>query len=418
MTAALLALPAPLVPPVHAKRTARSIAFYHPEQSGWFRSDVFPPQVSSIMIRSLSLAVLAGVALQGCMFSPGQHLDTSQVGREGSPESTRIELIPITPKLIAQNAATKVQASVPAELLAFKPGAYRIGANDVLYITVWDHPELTAPSGAQQQIDANGRLVRPDGTMFYPYIGNIHAAGKTIEELRGFIAERLTQFVDSPQVDLSVLRFASQKVVISGAILKAGQQPITTSPLSVVEAMGTATVDPLNADLAGLTLTRDGREYPLDLDSLNGKGSQLHNVYLKDGDQLYLPYNDRKKIYVMGEVSQPRALTFKINRMNLADAVGTVGGLNQATSNGNALYVIRGAENLETEPAKVFQLEAESPTAFALASRFDLQPQDIVYVGPAGVTRWNRLISQLLPSAVILGTGAAATNNLSEASSR
>ena len=80
--------------------------------------------------------------------------------------------------------------------------------------------------------------------------------------------------------------------------------------------------------------------------------------------------------------------------------------------------MIRGADNLETTPAKIFQLDAESPTALALATRFDLLPQDIVYVGPAGVTRWNRLISQLLPSAAIIGTGAAATNNLSEASSR
>ncbi len=366
------------------------------------------------MIRSLSLALFAGVALQGCMFAPGHYLDTSEIGRDGSPESSRVELIPITPKLIAQNAAADVHGSLPPELLAFKPGAYRIGANDVLYITVWDHPELTAPSGAQQQIDANGRLVRPDGTLFYPYVGNVQAAGKTIEELREFIAERLTKFIDSPQVDLNVLRFASQKVVLSGALVKAGQLPITTSPLNVTEAIGVAGADPLNADLSGLTLTRDGREYRLDLDELNSTSSQLHKVYLKDGDQLYLPYNDRKKIYVMGEVNQPRAVTFKIRQMNLADVIGSVGGLNQTTSNGNALYVIRGTDNLETEPAKVFQLDAKSPTAFALASRFNLQPQDIVYVGPAGVTRWNRVISQLVPSASILGTGAAAQNNLRE----
>ena len=370
------------------------------------------------MIRSLSLAVLAGFALQGCMFAPGQYLDTSEIGTEGSPESSRVELIPITPKLIAQNAATYVSSSVPAELLAFKPAAYRIGANDVLYITVWDHPELTAPSGAQQQIDANGRLVRPDGTIFYPYIGKLDAAGKTIEELRSTIAQRLAQYVDSPQVDLSVLRFASQKAILAGAVVKAGPLPITTSPMSVVEALGVAGIEPLNADLSGLTLTRDGKEYVLDIDALNTTGSQLHNVFLKDGDQLYLPYNDRKKIYVMGEVLAPQAIRFKTKHMSLADVVGSVGGLNQTTSNGNALYVIRGAENIETEPAKVYQLDAESPVAFAIANRFELKPQDIVYVGPAQVTRWNRLISQLLPSATILGTGAAAGNNLSEANSR
>lgn len=365
-----------------------------------------------MMIRSLSLAVLAGFALQGCMFAPGQYLDTSEIGTEGSPESSRVELIPITPKLIAQNAATYVSSSVPAELLAFKPQAYRIGANDVLYITVWDHPELTAPSGAQQQIDANGRLVRPDGTIFYPYIGKLDAAGKTIEELRATIAQRLAQYVDSPQVDVSVLRFASQKAILAGAVLKAGPMPITTSPMSVVEAIGAGGIEPVNADLSGLVLTRDGHEYTLDLDALNGQGAQLNNVFLKDGDQLYLPYNDRKKIYIMGEVNEPQAVKFKTKNMNLADVIGTAGGLNQTTSNGNALYVIRGAENLETEPAKIFQLDAKSPTAFAIASQFELKPQDIVYVGPAQVTRWNRLISQLVPSASIVGTGASAQKNI------
>lgn len=365
-----------------------------------------------MMIRSLSLAVLAGFALQGCMFAPGQYLDTSEIGTEGSPESSRVELIPITPKLIAQNAATYVSSSVPAELLAFKPEAYKIGPNDVLYITVWDHPELTAPSGAQQQIDANGRVVRPDGTIYYPYVGKIDASGKTIEELRAIIAHRLAQYIDSPQVDLSVLRFASQKAILTGAVIKAGPTPITTTPINVLEALGAAQIDSINADLSGLVLTRDGREYMLDLDALNNQGSELYKVYLKDGDQLYLPYNDRKKIYVMGEVVAPQALKFKTKRMNLADVIGTVGGLNQTTSNGNALYVIRGAADLETEPAKVFQLDAQSPTAFAIASQFELKSQDIVYVGPAQVTRWNRLISQLVPSAGIVGTGASAQSNL------
>jgi len=156
--------------------------------------------------------------------------------------------------------------------------------------------------------------------------------------LRAFIAERLSQFVESPQVDVSVLRFASQTVVVSGAVIKAGQQPITTTPLSVVEAVGAAGVDPLNADLSGLTLTRDGREYKLDLDTLNRRDSELQGVYLKGGDRLYLPYNDQKRIYVMGEVNQPRALSFKSKSINLTDALGTVGGLNQTTSNGNAVY--------------------------------------------------------------------------------
>ncbi|MEL7938661.1 polysaccharide biosynthesis/export family protein [Pseudomonas delhiensis] len=367
------------------------------------------------MIRSLSVAVVAALSLQGCMFAPGQNMDTSRIVRDDSAESSRVELVQITPKLLAVNAATETGSQVPAELLAYHPQDYRIGPTDVLYITVWDHPELTAPSGQQQQIDANGRLVRPDGTLFYPYIGTVKVAGRTIEEVRSEISSRLSQYVESPQVDLAIMRFSSQKVILSGAFGKAGPQAITATPLSLMEAVSTASVNTGSADLSNMVLKRDGHEYKLNLDALNDQQqSQLYSVYLKDGDQIYLPYNDRKKVYLMGEVNSPRAITYKTKYLNLADALGSVGGLNQASSNGKAVYVIRGVEDLEREPAKVFQLDAQSPTAFILAQRFNLEPQDVVYVGPAGVTRWNRFISQLVPSTTILGTGANIKNDLND----
>ncbi|MGK9067477.1 polysaccharide biosynthesis/export family protein [Stutzerimonas chloritidismutans] len=354
-----------------------------------------------------ALAFSSVLVLQGCVFAPGQHLDPD-VFKDGSEmEDGTVQLRRITPDMLKGELSSDMGTSSKQELLDYKPEAYRIGANDLLYITVWDHPELTAPSGPQQQIDANGRLVRPDGTLFYPYIGNVQAAGRTIEELRTEIARRLANYVDSPQVDVSLLRFGSQRVVLSGAFTTAGEVPVTTAPMTIVQAIGQAGVDTDTADLSGLMLKRDGREYMINLDDLNRPDSWLHQVYLKDGDQLHLPYNDQKKIYVLGEVTQPQALSFKTTSYNLMDAIGTAGGIRQETADAEAVYVIRGAENIATEKATVFQLNAKSPTAFALAKSFPLQPQDVVFVGPAGITRWNRFISQLLPSASVVGVGAA-----------
>jgi len=164
--------------------------------------------------------------------------------------------------------------------------------------------------------------------------------------------------------------------------------------------------------LSSLTLKRERREYRLDLDSLNRSGAGLDRLYVKDGDQLHLAYNDRRRVYVMGEVIQPRALPFKTRDLNLSDVIGSVGGLRQETSDGRAVYVIRGIDDLERDTAKVFHLDAKSPTAFVLAERFILQPQDVVYVGPADITRWNRFISQLFPSASLLSTGVSIDGNL------
>jgi len=354
-----------------------------------------------------ALAFSSVLVLQGCVFSPGQYLDPDEFKEGAESENGNVQLLRITPEMLKGELSSDKGTSSKQELTDYKPEAYRIGANDLLYITVWDHPELTAPSGPQQQLDANGRLVRPDGTLFYPYIGNVNAAGRTIEELRAEIARRLASYIDSPQVDVSLLRYGSQRIVLSGAFNTAGEVPVTTAPMTIVQAIGQASIDTETADLSSLMLKRDGREYMLNLDDLNRPDSWLHQVYLKDGDQLHLPYNDQKKIYVLGEVTQPQALNFKTSSYNLMDAIGTAGGIRQETADGEAVYVIRGAENIATEQAKVFQLNAKSPTAFALAKSFPLQPQDVVFVGPAGITRWNRFISQLLPSASFVGTGAA-----------
>ncbi|MEX5686819.1 polysaccharide biosynthesis/export family protein [Pseudomonas silesiensis] len=364
------------------------------------------------MNRALPLAMLVGLTLQGCIFSPGQHMDTGNLVREGSPESSRIELVPITPKLVAIETAADRSNFVAPELLSYHPGEYRIGAGDLIYITVWDHPELTAPSGGQQPIEANGRMVRPDGSLFFPYVGTIEAAGKTIEDLRSTIASRLAKVIAEPQVDVSIVRFVSQKVILSGAFVKPGQIVITNTPISLLEAVGQGLVQPESADISGLVLKRDGREYLIDLDALNRKDSHLHNLFLKDGDQLHLPYNDQKKVYVLGEVTATKALIFKGSNMNLTDALGSVGGLRQETSSGKEVYVIRGVENLADEPVKVFQIDLKSPSAFALAQHFKLQPQDVVYVGPADVTRWNRFISQVFPSANLLRTGVGIQDDL------
>ena len=68
---------------------------------------------------------------------------------------------------------------------------------------------------------------------------------------------------------------------------------------------------------------------------------------------------------------------------------------------------------MKKTPAAVYHLNAKSPVAFALADQFRLQPGDVVFVGAAGITRWNRFVSQLLPfSGIIRNATASDLGNL------
>ncbi|AND69825.1 capsular polysaccharide biosynthesis protein [Dyella thiooxydans] len=338
---------------------------------------------------------------------PGQHFSARALNRGDDPENSHVVLLQITPALLA-TAATSAR-TVPTALLDYQPQAYVLGPGDTLYITVWDHPELTSPAGSQQQTVANGRTVRPDGTLFYPYVGTIKAAGLTIEELRQAISRKLAEFVSKPQVDVSVTGYGSQRITLAGAFTHTDAQPVTAVPMTLAQVVGSAMVDSTLADLSDLVLTRDGKDYHLDLNA-PGKGpNAVQGIYLKPGDRLFLPYNDNHEVYVMGEVLRPQAITFKTSDLTLTQVIGRAGGLNPVTADGKAVYVIRGVANLARAPATVFHLNAHSPAAFALADDFKVRSGDVVFVGASGVTQWNRVLSQLLPLSGIVGN-AALTN--------
>lgn len=339
------------------------------------------------------------------MFSPGMHMDTNRLISDDSAEESMVEMVEITPKLIAQNRAVDGRMRIPQELLDYEPENYRIGPNDALFITVWDHPELTAPGGAQQTNVANARVVRDDGTLFYPFIGSVEVAGLTLEELREIITNKLSRYIEQPQVDINVMEYNSQKIIVSGAFTTPGALTVNAQRLTLTQAIGQAGIDTTRADLSNLVLMRDGRTYNLDYDRLTSSESDIGRVYLRQGDKLHLGLNDARKVFIMGEVRAPRALPYSTSRMSLSEVLATVGGPSPETSSGQEVYVIRGVENLETEKATVFQLNARSPSAFILADQFEMQPQDVVFVGAADITRWNRFISQLFPSANIFRTG-------------
>src|SRR5690606_33949840 len=155
--------------------------------------------------------------LQACVLAPGMHMDTDRLVSQDSAENSMVEMVQITPKLIAQDLAVKSQAEVPPALLDYVPENYRIGPNDALFITVGDHPPLTLPGRQKQRSRGRAGVVRDDGPLCYALSGNVPVAGKPREELRAITATRLARYIEQPQVDVTVMEYNSQKIYVSGA---------------------------------------------------------------------------------------------------------------------------------------------------------------------------------------------------------
>jgi polysaccharide export outer membrane protein len=347
-------------------------------------------------------AIIACAAMAGCV--PGENASLNVRAANNNPDY--VQLVPITPQVIAAQKAANPPMEIPAALLDYQPQGYQIGPGDTLYITVWNHPELTSPAGNQQQAAANGRVVQPDGSIFYPFAGKVQAAGKTIEQLRQELAHKLATYLKNPQVDVSVINYGSQRVSLEGAFTNTGPQPILGVPLTLGEAMGKAVVDDPNANLSDVTLTRDGQVYHIDVDALQHEGL-AKTIYLKGGDRIFVPYNSHQKVFVMGEVNRPLAVRFSSAHISLSEAIGAAGGLNQVTSEGK-IYVIRNTTQNGDYKATVYELDAKSVVAFALGSQFELEPGDAVFAATAPITRWNRFMTQLLPLTSAISSTAAA----------
>ena len=365
-----------------------------------------------VHVVQVSVGAVALAALAGCAIAPGQTMGV----RSNNNDNDYVQLVPITPQLVTTQQASASAPAIPPALLDYRPQAYHIGPGDTLYITVWDHPELTSPAGSQQEGSANGRLVRPDGTLYYPYIGLLKVEGMTIEQARQAIASKLAHWIRNPMVDISVANYSSQHVVVEGALVKSGTQSLTTVPLTLGEAIANAGVDNQNANLSDVVLTRGDQTYHLDMSGYAGNGGPAGNIYLQAGDRVLVPYNDAQKVYVMGEVTRPQALRFKTGDITLTQALGDAGGLNEVTSKG-MIYVVRGAFDKDGHQAQrptVYQLDLKSPAAFALADGFDVKPGDVVFASAAGVTRWNRFLSQLLPLTSALSATAASNYYISK----
>ena len=123
--------------------------------------------------------------------TPGQHLSTSgkniiksePSSNEETDFDSLVNVYQLTPSFVNKHRTPTPIAAVnlvmDEEIANYQ---YRVGPADILNVTVWDHPELTIPAGSYRSATESGNWVHTDGRIYYPYIGFVTVAGKTVVE--------------------------------------------------------------------------------------------------------------------------------------------------------------------------------------------------------------------------------------------
>lgn len=163
---------------------------------------------------------------------------------------------------------------------AVDPG-YRLGAEDVMLISVWKDEQLTREV-----------VVRPDGMFSFPLVGDIQADDRTVEEIRADLVKRLIKYIPNPNVSVAVMKVLSYKVYVLGRVTKPGEYLVGhyTDVLQALSLAGGLTPFAAENDIKVIRRIKGHLQtFPFRYSDLR-KGQDLEqNILLQRGDVVMVP---------------------------------------------------------------------------------------------------------------------------------
>ena len=337
----------------------------------------------------------------------------------------------------------------------YTPGAYLIGVGDVLLLSTPNSGDtveaLTGLLAAQSQ--RQGYTVQDDGAIAIPEVGRVRVGGLTLEEAEAAIFQSLVGNQLDPTFSLEISGFNSQRVAIGGAVTTATTIPITLNTPTLTEAItaaGGVTVQDQN--YASIRLYRDGAIYQIPLSAFMSDPA-IQSLPLKSGDSIFVDTTfdidraaayftqqielatfrqaarasalteltsevalrrgeldeqrsnylskieldsiERDYVYVAGEVGVQNRLTMPFERKaTLADALFMdAGGVPSERGTLAEVYVIRATQ--DGRGVNAWHLNAMNAANLVLATRFEMRPNDVIYVAENPVRSVDRLIALL-----------------------
>ena len=178
----------------------------------------------------------------------------------------------------AQNANKPAPSPPPPSSQV--PATYVIGAEDVLYISVWKEADLT-----------NTLPVRPDGMISLPLLGDVQAAGLTPAQLAASITEKLKKYVTDPHVTVVVTQMNSQRIYVMGEVQHTGAMNLLPG-MTVLQALASAGFSQF-ANTKGIYVLRNNhgeqQKIPVPYKKLVKGENMDQNLVLRPGDTIVVP---------------------------------------------------------------------------------------------------------------------------------
>ena len=287
-----------------------------------------------------------------------------------------------TPAGLRTVLTDKARSLTVAEYLQLYPDTectaaadYRVGANDVLSITVYEEKDLSCPA----------LRIPADGYLSFPMIGRCKVDGLTVTQIQELLTQKLGQgYLIGAHVTVQVAEYNSKWFLVLGAVDKPGSYPLAANErvLNAISKAGRINQDQKGAGRKAKIVrtvhagTDRAQQLVIDinLQDLLQSADQKANLFLADKDTLFISMPEN--YYIIGEVNKPGAYPLIESDITLLEGIGTAGGFTNFAAR-NSTKIIRSQNGRET----VIRVKVDDITNAGTQLReIILQPNDIIIV--------------------------------------
>lgn len=256
-----------------------------------------------------------------------------------------------------------------------------------------DSLEFIITDLGEQSPFSNGSRYGPfevpeDGRVSIPYVGDIQVIGRSLSEISDELGEKLKPVSNTARPSVHRQGRVSRTANVIGEVGIPGPVPLERAGITSIDLLAAAGGPKGQEHLFQYNFRRANKDYYFDY-----LGFRQHPFVVEEGDLLTVTIDTTNRFHIMGAINRPTSIGFPSPDPTLADALGAATGLDDQRSDPSGVFVFR-----KGDPDTVYTFNFKEPSIMPIIQRFPIQGGDIVYVTEAPIVRWNRLISQLLPS--------------------
>lgn len=235
--------------------------------------------------------------------------------------------------------------------------AYVLGPGDSINVNVFGQPDLSRTV-----------IIKPDGSISLPLIGDVKAAGRTTSQLEDELTQAYAKYLKTPSVSVVVSQFRTDHVYVLGQVTHPGDYQFRPG-VGIFEVLASAGGVTPRADLAKAVIIRDKTQtIPLNLAQVLTDAKDPQTV-LRPNDVVYIPETD-PRIVVLGQVNRPGSYDL-LPGQHLTDLLAAAGGVTQQAGLTKA-FLVRGSQQTPVDLQKVLAGDTSANLA--------LQPGDMLVV--------------------------------------